>query len=66
MKENKYHKLDVQVSQQVRNVLHSQGITSYPVKCEYCQGSGEHEPDNNGPIVDCPVCNGDGNYLVAV
>lgn len=38
---------------------------TYLVKCWYCDGSGEYEPDNNGPIEDCPVCNGDGHYLVA-
>ena len=27
-------------------------------KCEYCNGSGEFEPDNNGPISACPVCEG--------
>ena len=27
--------------------------------CEYCDGSGKVEMDNNGPIVDCPVCEGD-------
>jgi DnaJ-class molecular chaperone len=66
MKENKYHELDKQVSQRIRTGLIADGITSYPVKCEYCEGSGEHEPDNNGPIEACPVCNGDGHYLVAV
>lgn len=24
--------------------------------CVYCDGSGEIEMDNNGPIVPCPVC----------
>ncbi len=24
--------------------------------CEYCKGKGKIEMDNNGPIVDCPVC----------
>lgn len=28
--------------------------------CEHCKGSGEIETDNNGPIVDCPVCDGFG------
>ena len=24
--------------------------------CEYCDGERKVETDNNGPIVDCPVC----------
>jgi excinuclease UvrABC ATPase subunit len=28
--------------------------------CEHCNGAGEIETDNNGPIVDCPVCEGFG------
>jgi len=26
------------------------------VGCSYCDGSGKVEMDNNGPILDCPVC----------
>jgi len=26
------------------------------MKCEYCEGTGEIETDNNGPITPCPVC----------
>ena len=28
------------------------------MNCEYCDGTVEYEPDNNGPIVACPVCAG--------
>lgn len=28
--------------------------------CEHCNGDGQIETDNNGPIVDCPVCDGEG------
>jgi DnaJ-class molecular chaperone len=66
MKKNKCHKLDKQVSRKVRTELVADGVTSCPVTCGYCKGSGKHEPDNNGPIEACPVCNGDGFYLVAV
>jgi len=24
--------------------------------CQYCDGEGRIETDNNGPIVDCPLC----------
>lgn len=27
-------------------------------QCEYCDGSGEIETDNNGPIGPCPICCG--------
>jgi len=26
------------------------------VMCKYCDNTGKIEMDNNGPIVDCPVC----------
>lgn len=32
--------------------------------CERCNGSGEIETDNNGPIGKCPLCNGKGKYSV--
>lgn len=25
-------------------------------KCDYCDGTGEVETDNNGPIGPCPMC----------
>lgn len=28
-------------------------------ECQYCDGEGRIETDNNGPIGDCPVCNSD-------
>jgi hypothetical protein len=28
--------------------------------CEHCNGDSQIETDNNGPIVDCPVCDGEG------
>lgn len=34
-----------------------------PVKCQHCSGTGEIEPDNNGPIGPCPMCNGKGSYI---
>jgi DnaJ-class molecular chaperone len=29
-------------------------------ECEHCDGSGMIEPDNNGAIGSCPICEGDG------
>jgi hypothetical protein len=26
------------------------------MSCDYCDEKGKVEMDNNGPIVDCPVC----------
>jgi hypothetical protein len=26
------------------------------LSCAYCDGLGQIETDNNGPIVECPVC----------
>ena len=26
------------------------------MKCEYCEDTGKIESDNNGPILDCPLC----------
>lgn len=26
-------------------------------RCDYCDGDGWIETDNNGPIVTCPLCN---------
>ena len=34
------------------------GSESTGQACIYCNGTGIHEPDNNGPIRDCPVCRG--------
>lgn len=28
-------------------------------ECQYCDGEGQIETDNNGPIVDCPICRPD-------
>lgn len=28
------------------------------INCQYCNGEGSIEMDNNGPIVSCPVCEG--------
>lgn len=32
------------------------------MKCEYCKGEGIVEMDNNGPIGDCPLCDGVGIF----
>lgn len=29
-------------------------------ECLHCDGEGRIEADNNGPIEDCPACNGSG------
>lgn len=29
-------------------------------KCGYCDGVGEIESDNNGPMYNCPICKGSG------
>jgi hypothetical protein len=39
-----------------RAIARELGLVS--LECGYCKGSGEHEPDNNGPIEACPVCGG--------
>lgn len=66
MKTDKYHEIDKSVSNQIRAEMLSDGVKNYPVTCNYCYGTRMHESDNNVPISDCPVCNGDGAYLVAV
>lgn len=58
--------LDKQVSREIKQGLLDDGITEYPVNCDYCDASGKIETDNNGPIGDCPVCEGNGEYLLAV
>lgn len=61
MKENKYHNLDTQVSNEIRD-----GITEFPVACDYCDDDGRVETDNNGPIDTCPICHGKKQYMRAV
>ncbi|PCI47175.1 MAG: hypothetical protein COB49_07505 [Alphaproteobacteria bacterium] len=40
------------------HLLDGEVIQQYPgdVVCPYCNGEGEIETDNNGPIVSCPIC----------
>lgn len=46
-----------------RSALTGQGAGEI-VPCQHCHGWGEIEPDNNGPIGPCPVCNGKGSYTL--
>ena len=66
MKEDKYHDLDKQITQQVRAEMLAAGITAYPRKCDYCDEDGRVEMDNNGPIGPCPLCNGAKQYMASV
>lgn len=66
MKENKYHDLDKKVTNEIRAGLLADGITEYPVECDYCDEDGRVEMDNNGPIGPCPICQGKKQYMIAV
>lgn len=66
MKPDKYHEIDKSVGKHIRARMLADGVRNYPVTCNCCSGTGKHEADNNGSISDCPVCNGDGAYFVAV
>ena len=41
------------------NAAEGQSELTAVVMCKYCGGTGEIEMDNNGPIVQCPLCSKD-------
>ena len=64
MKENRFHEVDKQASREIRDRLLTDGITEYPVACDYCDDEGMVETDNNGPIGTCPICGGSKAYML--
>ena len=61
MRDNKYHRLDKKIGEQVRTSLVNDGVLSYQAVCSSCGGCG-HLPDRQ----PCTHCDGHGHYLLAV
>ncbi len=55
---DKYFEVDKQITREIKEKLITEGITSYPAKCETCNGSG-----NNS---FCVQCKGKGFYELAI